>query len=547
MSAAQQYADAVMWRSRVQMEPVDFSPNWRDKPRKAKFFPGADLLPLPGGDYPPEASVDRGLAPGHGPGAPFTLPLLGGMLRDSYGLVARRLAVQANTDLSSLPAYQEANWSRGAASGGGLYPVSVYWAAGAGGPVLPGLYHYSPSRHGLERLLTGDVSGQVRAAIGGADTDQFLLLGIQIWQNSYKYNSFSYHVATMDTGALLQTWRMWAGARGLVADPVLWFDEPRLTGLLGVDPDQEAVFAVVPLRWTAPAAVDGTAPVDGTAAADGMAAVDGTDGAAAVDGAGWPRVRRTDAGKSRTRLDFDSVLAVHRSTVVAGPRPPAGALAGAAPAPVPAGGEQVALPAPAPLDTDVRTALLARRSSFGRFSGRWKTTRAELAALLRATAAGAALPTDVDPAPELTALYVFVNHVEEVEPGAYRFDPATGTLHRLTTGSPGEFLQRNYFLDNYNLEQAGAVLVPTVRTSAVVDAIGDRGYRLVTGTIGAASQAAYVAAAALGVGCGVVLGFDSVSFVEELGLADTGEVPLILMMVGHETGPSADFRAELVR
>ncbi|MEU2591693.1 hypothetical protein ABZ630_12820, partial [Streptomyces albidoflavus] len=28
---------------------------------------------------------------------------------------------------------------------------------------------------------------------------------------------------------------------------------------------------------------------------------------------------------------------------------------------------------------------------------------------------------------------------------------------------PGPFLQKNYFLSNYNLEQAGAVLVPTVR------------------------------------------------------------------------------------
>lgn len=520
MSAAQQYADAVMWRSRVQMEPVDFTPDWRDKPRKTKFFPGTELLPLPPGDYPPEASVDRGLAPGGGPGAPFTLPLLGGMLRDSYGLVARRLAVQANTDLSSLPAYQEANWSRGAASGGGLYPISVYWAAGAGGPLLPGLYHYSPTRHGLERLLTGDVSGSVHQAVGGADTDQFLLLGIQFWQNAYKYNSFSYHVATMDIGALLQTWRMWAGARGLVADPVLWFDEPRLTGLLGVDPDQEGLFAVVPLRWAGAA---GAPP-----ATDGL------------------RVRRADASKSHRWLDFDSVLAVHRSTVDAGPRPAVGSLAGAAPAPA-ADGEQVVLPAPARLDADVRTALLARRSSFGRFTARRPTTRAELAALLRASAAGAALDSDLDPDTELTALYVFANHVEEVEPGAYRYDPATGSLRRLTAGPPGEFLQRNYFLDNYNLEQAGAVIVPTVRTSAVVGAVGDRGYRLVTAMIGAASQAAYVAAAALGVGCGVVLGFDSVSFVEELGLTDTGEVPLILMMVGHESGPSADFRAELVR
>ena len=72
-----------------------------------------------------------------------------------------------NTDLAALPSYPQANWHRGAASGGGLYPVTVYWVAGAGGPVLPGVYHYAPHQHALRPLLTGDVAGEVRAALGG--------------------------------------------------------------------------------------------------------------------------------------------------------------------------------------------------------------------------------------------------------------------------------------------------------------------------------------------------------------------------------------------
>ncbi len=52
------------------------------------------------------------------------------MLKDSYGLTGRRLGVQANTDLAGLPYYHHANWSRGTAGGGGLYPVSVHWASG---------------------------------------------------------------------------------------------------------------------------------------------------------------------------------------------------------------------------------------------------------------------------------------------------------------------------------------------------------------------------------------------------------------------------------
>ncbi|HST67803.1 MAG TPA: SagB family peptide dehydrogenase [Mycobacteriales bacterium] len=516
MSTVTDYADAVMRRSRVPMEPADFVPDWRDRPRKAKFFPGADLVPLPPCPYPAAASVDSGLTARPG-SERFTLPLLSGLLQDSYGLVGRRLGVQANSDLSALPHYVEANWSRGAASGGGLYPVSVYWAAGPSGPLLPGLYHYAPARHGLERLLAGDVSAEVREAVGGADTDQFLILGVQFWQNSFKYNSFSYHVVTMDTGALLQAWRMWAGARGLAIEPRFWFDEPRLTRLLGVAGDREGVFAVVPLRWAGTPSLSAGAPA---------------------------RVRRSDAGRSTRFAEFGTVRSVHEATVDGGPRPGTDALAAAVPGPAAAGGHP--LPPTAPMGTDVRTALRARRSSFGRFSGLVPTTRPQLAALLAATAAGAALPTDLGTT-ELAAIYVFVNHVEGLDPGSYRYDPGTRTLSPVTAGPPGEFLQRNYFLANYNLEQAGAVIVPAVRTGAVVAATGDRGYRLVTAVIGAAAQAVYTAAAALGIACGVALGFDSVSYVEELGLEGTGEVPLLLMMVGHETGRPADFRYELAR
>ncbi|MEU6207959.1 nitroreductase family protein, partial [Micromonospora musae] len=102
-----------------------------------------------------------------------------------------------------------------------------------------------------------------------------------------------------------------------------------------------------------------------------------------------------------------------------------------------------------------------------------------------------------------------------------------------------------YFLSNYNLEQAGVVIVPTIRTIAVLDAVGDRGYRLVNATIGAVSQSFYTAAAALDVGGGVALGFDNISFIEELDLDGTGEAPLLIMLLGHERARPADFRYDI--
>ncbi|MCZ4124579.1 nitroreductase family protein [Streptomyces sp. H39-S7] len=534
MGYAHDYATAVMRRGRVAMEPVDFVPDWDDRPRKEKFYPAAERFPLPDGDFPEDASVDRGLS-GPGGDAEFSLPLLGGMLRDSYGLVGRRLAVQANTDLGSLPLYTHANWSRGTASGGGLYPVGVHWVSGPSGPLTPGIYHYSPAHHAMQRLLSGDVTGEVRAALGGAlpdgGTDQFLVLGIRFWQNAFKYNSFSYHAVTMDIGALLQTWRMWARSRGLRMEPALWFDEERLGRLLGFSAGEEGVFAVVPLRW------EGAAPLR-AASADGDRA-----------GRPAPAVRRRTEERSRQVISFDTVLKMHAATTgAARERPVPGALDAAAAPPVPAGGDRRALPPPAPMTLSVRRALRARRSSFGRFSDRRPLAAAQLAAALRAAVEGAGLTSDaVGPgSPPLTSFHVFVNHVEGIEPGTYVHDAAAGELRLLKAGPPGSFLQANYFLANYNLEHAAAVIVPAVRTHAVLDAVGDRGYRLVSAAIGAAAQAVYTATAAAGAACGVALGFDSVSFAEELGLDATGELPLLLMMIGNEREQPADFRYDLV-
>ncbi|MFE5944685.1 nitroreductase family protein [Streptomyces sp. NPDC056480] len=549
MGYAHEYANAVLYRGRVPMEPADFVPDWPDGPRRGKFYPGVESYALPDGDGLADAPAGAGLLPRSGggpsdtdpagpPGAPggFTLPLLSAMLKDSYGLTGRRLGVQANSDLSGLPFYTHANWSRGTAGGGGLYPVGVYWASGPSGPLTPGIHYYDVQRHAVQRLLTGDVTARVREALGpdapaeALETDQYLILGVKYWQTAFKYNSFGYHVVCTDVGTLVQTWRVWAAAHGLRTAPVLWFDEPRLNGLLGTAGEEEGVFAVVPLRW------EGGGTVPRTAVGD-RAAADGSD----------PSVRHRDVERSRTVIEFPTVLAMHAATVSgAADRPAPGALAPAAARPVPAGGTRVPLPAPAFPEVPVRRVLRSRRSSFGRFDAADPVTPGQLSSVLAACAA-TFLGGEADPDGTLrqVRLYAFVNHVQDIAPGAYVYDPDAGDLALVVPGPQGAFLQENYFLANYNLEQAGVVLVPTVRTKAVLDAVGDRGYRLAVGTAGAVAQTFYLAASALSLGAGVALGFDNVSFVERLGLEGTAEAPLLIMPLGNERPGPADFRHEI--
>lgn len=518
---AHEYAEQILHRGRVFMDPVDFVPNWTDKPRKQKYYPAADRLTLGSSPYPAQASVDTGLTGPTGRRLVHDQDTLGALLQDSYGLTGRRLGIQANTDLGGLPWFVDANWSRGTASGGGLYPVSIYLVAGPSSELTPGIYHYSPMHHSLQRLLVGDVSGDVRAALGGRadDADSFFVLGIKYWQNAFKYNSFSFHAVTMDVGTVLGTWTLWSRARGMDVAPQLWFDEPALAGLLGVDPQHEGIHAVVPLGDPATAITS-----------------------AQPTGA---RIRIADQEKSEVSYGFEAVERMQADTLAGCLDIPAvGALDPAAPQTPDPEATLIQLPASTAMATDVRTALRTRRSSFGRFQGD-PMPLADLGALLAAGQAGA-ISTEATPSgTRLATLYAFVNHVDGLAPGAYRYHPESHSLELVVPGSQGRFLQDNYFLSNYNLEQAGAVIVPTVRTHAVLDAVGARGYRLVNATVGAISQATYTAAAALDVGCGVALGFDNISFIEALGLEESGEKPLLVMAVGRERGRPGDFWSSL--
>ena len=238
---------------------------------------------------------------------------------------------------------------------------------------------------------------------------------------------------------------------------------------------------------------------------------------------------------------------MQRATRQDGPgRPGTGRAGGRRLAPAPARGRLAAclLPPPRPLAAaDARHAAArgAAASGASTRARRWPPTA--LATALAAACGGGRATRSPRPAGRLVGLYVYVNHVDGLAPGTYRLRRRAG-CGCSTRRPPGGFLQDNYFLANYNLERPARSSCRRCARSAVLDAVGDRGYRLVNAAIGAVAQNVYVAAAALGLGCGVALGFDNVSYVEQLGLTD-GEAPLLLMMLGADRPGSADFRYEI--
>ncbi|SCG46241.1 SagB-type dehydrogenase domain-containing protein [Micromonospora echinaurantiaca] len=429
------YAGAVFRRARVPMEPLDYEVDWVDQPSRHTSYPGAPRVPLPA-DLPALPTLRELFTGEHPPPrAGWSLPRLATLLRLSYGVLDRRLTVNWNQDVAKRTHFEHAVWGRGTASGGGMYPVELYLVSGASGPLLPGVYHYHTGQHVLERLLLGDVTGTVRGALDPAGRptgvgDSFLLAAIRFWKNSFKYNSFCYHVVTQDLGALLGSWELLADALGVPLRRLLCFDPAPLDRLLGFDSDQEGVFAVVPIEWSADRpAVDHPAagypaagyPAAGHPAADRPAGAvptsrppgemstgvaptdrgfgDGPNGGPSPDGAGLAtelRVRYPAFERSRQVRRFPAVTAVHGAAAMP-TRPAPGALADAAPRRWP--GEPVALPEPAlaSLDRPLSTVLASRSSSFGRFRRPPELTAAELGTTLAFAAAGRPHPADADP------------------------------------------------------------------------------------------------------------------------------------------------------
>ncbi|MFF0388277.1 SagB family peptide dehydrogenase [Kitasatospora sp. NPDC004615] len=515
------------------MEPVGFTPDWDDQPSRHKTYLGVRRFPLPAGvDLALEdtAEVLFGEPPvGHG--APWTLDSLATLLRLSYGVLDRRLRVSWNQDSHVRVLYPEALWGRGTASGGGMYPLEVYWVAGPGSPLLPGVYHYSTAHHSFERLLAGDLTDEVRAACESGDgdgaADGFLVVTVRFWKNSFKYNSFCYHVVTQDAGALLGCWELIARGTGRRLTRTLWFDDERLNRLLGLETDQETVLAVVPMPFGPPA--------------DRAAQVDPVDRGGLIDRPSFER-----SARPRT---FEQIEQVHRAVLADRRERPQPSVARGLVPRKPAGGEEVDLPEPLTgrLGRDVGQALRSRRTSFGSFTRSRPLHLDELATVLAGTAAGQRYLSDVVPDEVgLTGLYVLANRVTGLPSGTYRYDAAGHRLRVVSETPLAEKLQRSYYLSNYNLEQVAAVLAISGRWQSTLDAYGSRGYRVLNSEVGALSQTAYTTAAALNVGCGVVLGFDNIAIDEAVGLDDGDERTFLFVLLGHERADSADYDYRLV-
>jgi SagB-type dehydrogenase family enzyme len=140
--------------------------------------------------------------------------------------------------LTAWKQYGESRWSlRVNPSSGNLHPTEGYVVA----PALPGLhsqpgvYHYAPKEHGLERRT--ELSEEIWKSLMGNFPREAFLVGLSSvhWRESWKYGERAYRYCQHDVGHALAALRISAALLGwglYVLDDV---PDSRVASLLGID------------------------------------------------------------------------------------------------------------------------------------------------------------------------------------------------------------------------------------------------------------------------------------------------------------------------
>ena len=441
--------------------------DWDVKPFPFKVYTELPALALPRELDPVAADALAAPAPA---GARTSLETLAALLYYSAG-VTRKKAYPGGGEVLF----------RAAPSTGALYQTEVYVAAGEVEGLEPGLYHLCPGDFTLRRLRGGDVRQALAVAAADASVARraaTLLLTAIYWRNTWKYQARGYRHLFWDSGTLLANLLAVGDALGQAPRVLASFVDAEVNRLLGVDPAHEAALELVTL---------------------------GPEGAPAPPVTTLDEIRHPYMPLSSDEVDYPLLRELHAASSLETPLAvTAWRRSGATGRRASEVTSGVLVPLPAPRAAAGRGLgeTIQRRGSTRQF-GHEALTAVELS-----TALGwATRPVAADVPQGLVDLYLIVNAVEGVAPGAYVY---RRDAHALELVKAGELRRESAYLC---LEQplggdAAAVIYFLAPLDDVLGAFGDRGYRLVNLEAGIAGGRAYLAAYAQGFGASGLTFYD---------------------------------------
>ncbi len=201
--------------------------DWANQADPFRRYDGAPLIPLPlhtEDTTPPYEWLYR-------PGAVAVQPV---------SLASIGLLFECSLAISAWKEYRGERWAlRCNPSSGNLHPTEGYLVAGAidGLSDAPGVYHYAPKEHCLERRLTfGASDWEALVAPFSASTFLVGLTSIH-WREAWKYGERAYRYCQHDAGHALATVRLAAAMLGWRVTLLEGMSDVAIATLLGIDRD----------------------------------------------------------------------------------------------------------------------------------------------------------------------------------------------------------------------------------------------------------------------------------------------------------------------
>ena len=202
--------------------------DWANQPNPFRRYEGAALVRLPRlrlDEEPRSPLYDNLYSPDIVPSAPITIRTLSRLFEYALALSAWKQAGDSRWALRSNP------------SSGNLHPTEGYLLIGAVQDFSssPGLYHYAPKEHGLERRA--DCSEELFAALMREFPPQAFLIGLSSvhWREAWKYGERAFRYCQHDVGHAIGTVRIAAATLGWTAAILHCLSDETVEDLLGLN------------------------------------------------------------------------------------------------------------------------------------------------------------------------------------------------------------------------------------------------------------------------------------------------------------------------
>jgi SagB-type dehydrogenase family enzyme len=364
---------------------------------------------------------------------------------------------------------------RAAACAGALYPTEIYVVCGDIEGLAAGVYHFSPGDFSLRMLREGDHRNALVHATAAdpavASATVTLIFSSISWRSTWKYRDRAYRYHFWDNGTMLANALAMAQSHGLPAHIRLGFVDSEIENLIGIDGMRELALSLMTIgseENTTRASNRLPEPISHEVIPLSSSEVD------------YPAIR--EAYKTSSLAD-EAEVSLWR---------------GASPStrPVAVGEPPIALAIPAASELpDVSIeAVIERRASTRRFALK-PIALQDLSVILYCATRDVAADYSIGGA-QVNELYLIINRVDGVSPGAYYYHKDKHAIEQL---KEGDFSQRARYL---TLEQdLGGDAAVTVFFMAdldrVLDAYGNRGYRVAQMEAGIMGGRIYLAAYAL--------------------------------------------------